>query len=91
MSRTIDKSVEGTIKGGLLRGKIKSQTLMGTFNPLSMGTHSLSWGAGYSSDIFLYLIKIALRTQFQYVLDMSLNTIRLESKQQRTEFYKLAD
>ena len=32
-----------------------------------------------------------LRTQFQYVLDMGLNTVRLEGKQEHPEFYDLAD
>ncbi|KAF2626674.1 glycoside hydrolase family 2 protein [Macroventuria anomochaeta] len=48
-------------------------------------------GAGYTSDIFLRFNVEKLRTQFQYVLDMGLNTIRLEGKQEHPELYDLAD
>ncbi|KAJ4313228.1 hypothetical protein N0V94_007049 [Neodidymelliopsis sp. IMI 364377] len=48
-------------------------------------------GAGYTSDIFLRFDLQKLRTQFQYVLDMGLNTVRLEGKQEHPELYDLAD
>ena len=48
-------------------------------------------GAGYTSDIFLRFDIEKLRTQFQYVLDMGLNTVRLEGKQEHPELYDLAD
>lgn len=48
-------------------------------------------GAGYTSDIFLRFDISKLRSQFQYVLDMGLNTIRLEGKQEHPELYDLAD
>lgn len=48
-------------------------------------------GAGYTSDIFLRFDVKKLRTQFQYVLDMGLNTVRLEGKQEHPELYDLAD
>jgi exo-1,4-beta-D-glucosaminidase len=47
-------------------------------------------GAGYTSDIFLRFSPTKLRTQFQYVLDMGLNTIRLEGKQEHPYLYELA-
>lgn len=48
-------------------------------------------GGGYTSDIFLRLSPSKLRSQFEYVLDMGLNTIRLEGKQEHPFLYSLAD
>ncbi|KAJ4346648.1 uncharacterized protein N0V89_010579 [Didymosphaeria variabile] len=48
-------------------------------------------GAGYTSDIFLRFDERKLRAQFQYVLDMGLNTVRLEGKQEHPRLYELAD
>lgn len=48
-------------------------------------------GAGYTSDIFLRFSPSKLRAQFQLVLDMGLNTVRLEGKQEHAELYTLAD
>ncbi|KAF2269589.1 glycoside hydrolase [Lojkania enalia] len=48
-------------------------------------------GAGYTSDIFLRFSPEKLRTQFTQVLDMGLNTIRLEGKQEHPYLYSLAD
>lgn len=48
-------------------------------------------GAGYTSDIFLRFDEAKLRTQFQLVLDMGLNTVRLEGKQEHPRLYELAD
>ncbi|GKZ55296.1 hypothetical protein AnigIFM49718_011659 [Aspergillus niger] len=48
-------------------------------------------GAGYSPDIFLRFDIDRVRTLFQAVLDMGLNTIRLEGKLEHPQFYDLAD
>jgi exo-1,4-beta-D-glucosaminidase len=48
-------------------------------------------GAGYTSDIFLRFDEKKLRTQFEYMLDMGLNTVRLEGKQEHPTLYSLAD
>jgi exo-1,4-beta-D-glucosaminidase len=48
-------------------------------------------GAGYTSDIFLRFDERKLRTQFEYMLDMGLNTVRLEGKQEHPALYTLAD
>ncbi|KAF1941034.1 hypothetical protein EJ02DRAFT_503719 [Clathrospora elynae] len=48
-------------------------------------------GAGYTSDMFLRFNQDKLGAQFQYVLDMGLNTIRLEGKQEHPFLYELAD
>jgi exo-1,4-beta-D-glucosaminidase len=48
-------------------------------------------GAGYTSDIFLRFDEAKLAAQFHYVLDMGLNTVRLEGKQEHPRFYELAD
>ena len=48
-------------------------------------------GAGYSADIFYRFDTSRARSQLQLVLDMGLNTIRLEGKQEHPELYQLAD
>ncbi|KAJ5910663.1 Glycoside hydrolase family 2 immunoglobulin-like beta-sandwich [Penicillium tannophilum] len=48
-------------------------------------------GAGYSADIFMRFDKQRISTIFQYMIDLGLNTIRLEGKQEHPEFYDLAD
>ncbi|KAM5486502.1 putative exo-1,4-beta-D-glucosaminidase [Microsporum audouinii] len=48
-------------------------------------------GAGYSSDIFLRFTTERITTIFQYILDMGMNTVRLEGKQEHQEFYDIAD
>ena len=48
-------------------------------------------GAGYTSDIFLRFDEEKLRTQFEYMLDMGLNTVRLEGKQEHPRLYEIAD
>jgi len=47
-------------------------------------------GAGYTSDMFLRFNEDKLRAQFQYVLAMGLNTVRLEGKQEHPFLYSLA-
>jgi exo-1,4-beta-D-glucosaminidase len=48
-------------------------------------------GAGYSSDMFLRLDESKLASQFALMLDMGLNTVRLEGKQEQPILYDLAD
>jgi exo-1,4-beta-D-glucosaminidase len=48
-------------------------------------------GAGYTSDMFLRFSPEKLRAQFAYMLDMGLNTVRLEGKQEHPYLYELAD
>ncbi|KAE8395060.1 glycoside hydrolase superfamily [Aspergillus alliaceus] len=48
-------------------------------------------GAGYTPDMFLRFDIDRLGTMFQYMLDMGLNTVRLEGKQEHPELYELAD
>ncbi|RAH50967.1 putative glycosyl hydrolase [Aspergillus brunneoviolaceus CBS 621.78] len=48
-------------------------------------------GAGYAPDLFLRFDLNRVRTIFRYILDMGLNTVRLEGKLEHPEFYKLAD
>lgn len=48
-------------------------------------------GAGYTSDMFLRFDEDKLRAQFQYVLDLGLNTVRLEGKMEHAFLYDLAD
>ena len=48
-------------------------------------------GAGYSSDIFLRFTVERITIIFQYILDMGMNTVRLEGKQEHPELYDIAD
>ncbi len=48
-------------------------------------------GGGWSSDIFLRHNHERLETDFRYVRDMHLNTIRLEGKLETDDFFDLAD
>jgi exo-1,4-beta-D-glucosaminidase len=55
------------------------------------GRNVLIRGGGWASDMFLRFIPERLRTEFQYVKDMNLNTIRLEGQLQPDYFFDLAD
>ena len=48
-------------------------------------------GGGWAGDILLRYSPRDVETEFRYVRDMGLNTIRLEGKLQPSEFYDLAD
>lgn len=48
-------------------------------------------GAGWSQDMLLRTDNNRLRSQFDLVQDMNLNTIRLEGKLETDEFFRLAD
>ncbi|KAL1860731.1 hypothetical protein VTK73DRAFT_7202 [Phialemonium thermophilum] len=49
------------------------------------------FGAGYAPDIFLRWDSERFEAQARYVLDMGLNTIRLEGKMEHPEMYEIAD
>lgn len=55
------------------------------------GSPFLVLGGGYSPDLFLRFDATRVRNIFQYMLDMGLNTVRLEGKQEHPELYDLAD
>lgn len=48
-------------------------------------------GAGYAPDLFLRWDQKKFEAQAQYVLDMGMNTIRLEGKEEQPELYEVAD
>jgi exo-1,4-beta-D-glucosaminidase len=48
-------------------------------------------GGGYSPDMFLRFDEDKLANQFALMLDMGMNTIRLEGKQEQPGLYHLAD
>ncbi|KAK4139068.1 glycoside hydrolase [Dichotomopilus funicola] len=48
-------------------------------------------GAGYSPNLFLRSSPAQYETELAYVLDLGLNTIRLEGKNEHPELYALAD
>ena len=48
-------------------------------------------GAGWSPDLLLRKNMTRLLVEMRYVLDMNLNTIRLEGKMEHDEFFSLAD
>jgi exo-1,4-beta-D-glucosaminidase len=55
------------------------------------GRNVLVRGGGWASDMLLRFMPERLRTEFQYVKDMNLNTIRLEGQLQPDYFFDLAD
>src|SRR6202522_1937598 len=55
------------------------------------GRKILIRGGGWSPDMLLRQDLDRLRTEFAYVRDMNLNTIRLEGKMESDDFYNLAD
>lgn len=48
-------------------------------------------GGGYAPDMFLRFDVERIKTIFEYMLDMGLNTVRLEGNQEHAELYELAD
>ncbi|KAJ5469253.1 Exo-beta-D-glucosaminidase [Penicillium diatomitis] len=48
-------------------------------------------GGGYGPDMFLRFEKTRILKIFEYMLDIGLNTLRLEGKQEHPELYELAD
>jgi exo-1,4-beta-D-glucosaminidase len=48
-------------------------------------------GGGYAPDLFLRWDEEKFENQMKYVLDMGLNTIRLEGKEEQPELYETAD
>jgi exo-1,4-beta-D-glucosaminidase len=55
------------------------------------GQKILIRGGGWSGDMMLRYSPERMRTDFEYVKDMGLNTIRLEGKLERDEFFQMAD
>jgi exo-1,4-beta-D-glucosaminidase len=55
------------------------------------GKKILIRGGGWAEDILLRRSRERLEAQFQYVLDMHLNTLRLEGQIESEDFYDLAD
>ncbi|KAK0627979.1 glycoside hydrolase superfamily [Immersiella caudata] len=48
-------------------------------------------GGGYAPDLYLRFDPAKLRREMQYLIDLGLNTIRLEGKNEHPELYDLAD
>jgi exo-1,4-beta-D-glucosaminidase len=48
-------------------------------------------GGGYSADMFLRWDGNKFRSQVQYMLDIGLNSVRLEGKMEQPELYEIAD
>lgn len=55
------------------------------------GNPFLVRGGGYSSDMFLRFDEAKLVQQFAYILDMGMNAVRLEGKQEHPALYDIAD
>jgi exo-1,4-beta-D-glucosaminidase len=91
------RNVEGTsdvtpkTKFGI---RIVTSTLDTTYNDTTFHINGHPFqvlGAGYTSDIFLRFDELKLRVQLEYVLDMGMNTMRLEGKQEHPRLYEMAD
>lgn len=55
------------------------------------GSPFLVLGGGLSPDMFMRWDSDRMRRIFSYMLDMGLNTLRLEGKQEQPELYEIAD
>lgn len=55
------------------------------------GNPFLVRGGGYSADMFLRFDEAKLTKQFEYILDMGMNVVRLEGKQEHPALYDIAD
>jgi len=55
------------------------------------GRNVLIRGGGWASDIFLRSLPERVESEFKYVRDMNLNSIRLEGQLQPESFFELAD
>ena len=55
------------------------------------GQRLLIRGAGWALDMLLRESSERLKTEFRYIRDLNLNTIRLEGKMESEEFFNLAD
>jgi len=55
------------------------------------GRKVLIRGGGWASDMFLRFVPEKIRSEFRYVRDMNLNSIRLEGQLQPDYFFDLAD
>ncbi len=55
------------------------------------GQKLLVRGAGWAPDMLLRESDERLKTEFRYIRDLNLNTIRLEGKMETEEFFNLAD
>jgi len=48
-------------------------------------------GGGYAPDLYLRFDAVKLQRELQYLLDLGLNTIRLEGKNEHPELYEITD
>ena len=83
-------SDSGTIRYGIreIRSQLDAQNHLVFF---VNGKRILIRGGGWSPDMLLREDLDRLKTQFRYVRDLNLNTIRLEGKLESDNFYNLAD
>ncbi len=85
-----DLSDEQTVRFGIreIHSELNSQ---GALQFYVNGKKILIRGGGWSPDMLLRHDHARLETDFRYVLEMNLNTIRLEGKMETDDFYDLAD
>ncbi|KAJ5667697.1 Glycoside hydrolase family 2 N-terminal [Penicillium maclennaniae] len=69
---------------------VQAGIFTGNGEAFSVNGHSFQvLGAGYSSDMFMRFDEKRVEKMFQYVIDMGLNTVRLEGKQEHPELGKV--
>jgi exo-1,4-beta-D-glucosaminidase len=85
-----DLSDEQTVRFGI-REITSELNSLGARQFYVNGKKILIRGGGWSPDMLLRADRDRLQTDFRYVREMNLNTIRLEGKLETDEFYDLAD
>lgn len=96
-SATVSASIHGKLSDGPKERNFGIKNVNSTVNSHDTieftvnGKPFFVRGAGYAADMFVRFDEDKLRTQFQYILDMGLNTVRLEGNQEQVELFDLAD
>lgn len=92
LSVLVDGSVSDTAERTFGIRKISSSLNQYNDTTFSVNGHPFQvLGGGYSADMFLRWDNAKFTSQAQYMLDLGLNTVRLEGKNEHPELYEIAD
>lgn len=96
-NRTVHGAVDNVISDVAAPRRVGIRRLDSALNAFGDRTFSinrerfLSLGGGYGPEIFMRWDTEYVRKKFAFMLDMGLNTVRLEGKQEHPELFELAD
>ncbi|KAI0139665.1 glycoside hydrolase family 2 protein [Pestalotiopsis sp. NC0098] len=92
LSLCVDNATSDAVEKNFGIRKVTSS--LNQFNDTSFSINGNAFqvlGGGYSSDMFLRWDSAKFTTQAGYMLDLGLNTVRLEGKNEHPELYDIAD